>query len=174
MDLHSAVLAHFMLKERLRRLGILGCISCIIGSVVIVIHAPEERMPTSVQEIWNLATQPGHHPAKPFLHAMCFISFSYPDELVTDFFLVAYFNSISNLCSINVVNSAHIDIAFRASLWSNKLIGLLGHLFLNGFTYGNCLFFFTKIEIIHCVCGRIAAVFLALNCFLSSQGRVGM
>ncbi|XP_019169065.1 PREDICTED: probable magnesium transporter NIPA6 isoform X1 [Ipomoea nil] len=54
----SAVLAHFMLKERLQRLGILGCISCIVGSVVIVIHAPQERMPTSVQEIWNLATQP--------------------------------------------------------------------------------------------------------------------
>jgi Magnesium transporter NIPA len=48
-----------MLKERLQRLGVLGCLSCIVGSVVIVIHAPEERSPTSVQEIWDLATQPG-------------------------------------------------------------------------------------------------------------------
>jgi predicted AlkP superfamily phosphohydrolase/phosphomutase len=48
-----------MLKERLQRLGVLGCLSCIVGSVVIVIHAPEEHSPTSVQEIWDLATQPG-------------------------------------------------------------------------------------------------------------------
>ncbi|KAJ4963111.1 hypothetical protein NE237_023050 [Protea cynaroides] len=54
----SAVLAHFMLKERLQKLGVLGCVSCIVGSVVIVIHAPQEHTPNSVQEIWTLATQP--------------------------------------------------------------------------------------------------------------------
>ncbi|KAL6963743.1 hypothetical protein U1Q18_034748 [Sarracenia purpurea var. burkii] len=54
----SAVLAHFMLKERLQKMGVLGCVSCIVGSVVIVIHAPQERTLNSVQEIWTLATQP--------------------------------------------------------------------------------------------------------------------
>ncbi|KAL0383979.1 UNVERIFIED_CONTAM: putative magnesium transporter NIPA6 [Sesamum radiatum] len=54
----SAVLAHFLLKERLRQMGVLGCISCIVGSVVIVIHAPQEQTPSSVQEVWDLATQP--------------------------------------------------------------------------------------------------------------------
>lgn len=59
LELHSAVLAHFMLKERLQKLGVLGCVSCIVGSVVIVIHAPQEHTPSSVEEIWKLATQPG-------------------------------------------------------------------------------------------------------------------
>ncbi|KAK9274356.1 hypothetical protein L1049_019170 [Liquidambar formosana] len=54
----SAVLAHFILKERLHKLGILGCVMCIAGSVIIVIHAPQERPITSVQEIWSMATQP--------------------------------------------------------------------------------------------------------------------
>ncbi|KAG6401419.1 hypothetical protein SASPL_138276 [Salvia splendens] len=54
----SAVLAHFILKERLRQMGILGCVSCIVGSVVIVLHAPEEHTPSSVQEVWKLATEP--------------------------------------------------------------------------------------------------------------------
>ncbi|XP_076912944.1 putative magnesium transporter NIPA6 [Bidens hawaiensis] len=54
----SAVLAHFLLKERLKQMGILGCVSCIVGSVVVVIHAPEETTPTSVEEIWNLAIEP--------------------------------------------------------------------------------------------------------------------
>jgi drug/metabolite transporter (DMT)-like permease len=54
----SAVLAHFILKERLHTLGILGCVMCIAGSVIIVVHAPQEREITSVLEIWNMATQP--------------------------------------------------------------------------------------------------------------------
>ncbi|KAG7022108.1 putative magnesium transporter NIPA6, partial [Cucurbita argyrosperma subsp. argyrosperma] len=58
MGFSSAVLAHFILKERLHKLGILGCVMCIAGSVIIVVHAPSERPITSVQEIWNMATQP--------------------------------------------------------------------------------------------------------------------
>ncbi|CAL0326906.1 unnamed protein product [Lupinus luteus] len=54
----SAVLAHFLLRERLQKMGILGCISCIVGSIVIVIHAPQEHTPNSIEEIWDLATQP--------------------------------------------------------------------------------------------------------------------
>ncbi|CAI9106228.1 OLC1v1005338C1 [Oldenlandia corymbosa var. corymbosa] len=54
----SAVLAHFILKERLHQLGVLGCVMCIAGSVIIVIHAPQEQSISSVQEIWNIATQP--------------------------------------------------------------------------------------------------------------------
>ncbi|XP_018433327.1 probable magnesium transporter NIPA6 isoform X3 [Raphanus sativus] len=54
----SAILAHFLLKEKLKKMGVLGCVSCIVGSVVIVIHAPKEQTPNSVQEIWSLATQP--------------------------------------------------------------------------------------------------------------------
>ncbi|KAK2641055.1 hypothetical protein Ddye_022818 [Dipteronia dyeriana] len=54
----SAVLAHFILHEKLHRLGILGCVMCIAGSIVIVIHAPQESPITSVQEIWSMGTQP--------------------------------------------------------------------------------------------------------------------
>ncbi|KAF7833349.1 putative magnesium transporter NIPA6 isoform X1 [Senna tora] len=54
----SAVLAHFILKERLHQLGILGCVMCIAGSVILVIHAPKEHPIASVLEIWNMATQP--------------------------------------------------------------------------------------------------------------------
>lgn len=53
----SAVLAHFILKEKLHSLGILGCVMCIAGSIIIVIHAPQERVITSVQEIWVMAAQ---------------------------------------------------------------------------------------------------------------------
>lgn len=61
MNRKSAVLAHFILKERLRQMGVLGCVSCIVGSVVIVLHAPEEQTPSSLQEVWDLATEPGSY-----------------------------------------------------------------------------------------------------------------
>ncbi|XP_019052089.1 PREDICTED: probable magnesium transporter NIPA6 isoform X2 [Nelumbo nucifera] len=54
----SAVLAHFLLDEKLQKMGVLGCVLCIVGSTVIVLHAPEESTPSSVEEIWDLAIQP--------------------------------------------------------------------------------------------------------------------
>ncbi|PIN00409.1 hypothetical protein CDL12_27090 [Handroanthus impetiginosus] len=54
----SAVLAHFILNEKLHQLGILGCVMCVAGSIIIVIHAPQEQPISSVQEIWSMATQP--------------------------------------------------------------------------------------------------------------------
>ncbi|KAL2510886.1 putative magnesium transporter NIPA4 [Abeliophyllum distichum] len=53
----SVVLPHFILKEKLHQLGILGCVMCIVGSIIIVIHAPHEQPISSVQEIWTMATQ---------------------------------------------------------------------------------------------------------------------
>lgn len=71
MEMCSAILAHFILKERLQRMGVLGCVLCIVGSTVIVLHAPEESTPTSVEEIWELATQPGMDGG--FIHPCCCI-----------------------------------------------------------------------------------------------------
>lgn len=55
----SAILAHFMLDEKLQKMGIIGCLLCIVGSTIIVLHAPSEETVDSVEEIWELATQPG-------------------------------------------------------------------------------------------------------------------
>ncbi|KAJ3675728.1 hypothetical protein LUZ60_004770 [Juncus effusus] len=55
----SAVLAHFILSEKLHIFGIVGCILCVVGSTGIVLHAPKEREIHSVKEIWRLAIEPG-------------------------------------------------------------------------------------------------------------------
>ncbi|CAN1305518.1 Probable magnesium transporter NIPA4 [Linum perenne] len=54
----SAVLAHIILRERLHIFGVLGCALCVVGSITIVLHAPQERGIESVIEVWNLATEP--------------------------------------------------------------------------------------------------------------------
>jgi hypothetical protein len=56
--LPSAILAHIMLNEKLNVFGMLGCLMCIVGSVTIVLHSPEERVLHSVKEVWHLAAQP--------------------------------------------------------------------------------------------------------------------
>ena len=59
MPMDSAVLAHLLLNEKLQKMGMLGCLLCIVGSVVIVLHASDDSTLTSVEEIWDLAIQPG-------------------------------------------------------------------------------------------------------------------
>ncbi|XP_075501874.1 putative magnesium transporter NIPA4 isoform X2 [Primulina tabacum] len=54
----SAVLAHFILREKLHIFGILGCALCVVGSTTIVLHAPQEREIESVKEVWDLASEP--------------------------------------------------------------------------------------------------------------------
>jgi len=57
------VLAHYLLQEKLNVFGVLGCVLCIVGSMVIVLHAPEERQMGSVIEIWTYVMRPGARPA---------------------------------------------------------------------------------------------------------------
>lgn len=55
----GAVLASFMLNEELGRLGRVGCTLCLVGTVIIVVNAPEDKEIQTVDEILNYAIQPG-------------------------------------------------------------------------------------------------------------------
>ena len=49
----SAVLASYFLDEKLNLLGKIGCILCILGSTVIVIHAPQEEEVANLTEMFE-------------------------------------------------------------------------------------------------------------------------
>jgi len=55
----GAVLGSYFLKEVLGTLGKLGCAICLIGSVIIVLHAPPDQEITTIDEILHYAIQPG-------------------------------------------------------------------------------------------------------------------
>lgn len=55
----GAVLGSYFLKEVLGTLGKLGCAICLIGSVIIVLHAPPDKEIETIDEILNFAIQPG-------------------------------------------------------------------------------------------------------------------
>ena len=57
----GAVLGSYFLKERLGTLGKLGCALCLIGSVIIVLHAPPDREIQTVDEILQYAIHPGKY-----------------------------------------------------------------------------------------------------------------
>ncbi len=56
---YSAILAALFLNEHLNMDGILGCILCIIGSIVIILHAPEEVPIESSEVLLAYALKPG-------------------------------------------------------------------------------------------------------------------
>ncbi|KAL1919281.1 uncharacterized protein VTP21DRAFT_1973 [Calcarisporiella thermophila] len=55
----GAILASFLLKEELGHIGKVGCMLCLIGSAIIVFHAPEDKDIQTVDEILHYAVQPG-------------------------------------------------------------------------------------------------------------------
>lgn len=55
----GAVLAAMFLQEELGVLGKMGCAICLMGSVIIVLHAPPDKDIETVDEILNYATRPG-------------------------------------------------------------------------------------------------------------------
>lgn len=59
MDDYSAVLGVYFLNEKLGTLGKIGCATCLIGSVIIVLHAPPDKEVQTVDEILHFAIQPG-------------------------------------------------------------------------------------------------------------------
>lgn len=112
----SAVLAHFLLKERLQKMGVLGCVTCIVGSVVIVIHAPQEQTLNSVEEIWNLATQPDFlvYVAATISLVLTLILYFEPRCGQTN--ILIYLGICSLMGSLTVVSIKAIGIAVKLTL----------------------------------------------------------
>ncbi|KAL4559129.1 hypothetical protein LXL04_031263 [Taraxacum kok-saghyz] len=112
----SAVLAHFLLNEKLRKVGILGCVLCIMGSTVIVLHAPAEHAINSVEEIWDLATQPTFllYTASAIAVVLVLVLYCEPRYGHTN--MMVYIGVCSINGSITVMSVKAIGIAIKLTL----------------------------------------------------------
>ncbi|GLU02776.1 hypothetical protein SLE2022_200110 [Rubroshorea leprosula] len=148
----SAVLAHFMLKERIQKMGIVGCVSCIVGSVIIVIHAPQERTPNSVQEIWTLATQPAFliYVAAALSIVLALVLHFEPRYGQTN--ILVYLGICSLMGSLTVVSIKAIGIAIKLTLEG-----------ISQLAYPQTWFFFTVAAI--CVITQLNYLNKALDTF---------
>ena len=55
----GAVLGSYFLKEELGTLGKLGCAICLIGAIIIVLHAPPDVEIETIEQIMEYALSPG-------------------------------------------------------------------------------------------------------------------
>jgi drug/metabolite transporter (DMT)-like permease len=55
----TTILSAYFLKERLSFVGKVGCFNCIVGSVVIVLNAPEQSSVADIQEMQHFVIAPG-------------------------------------------------------------------------------------------------------------------
>jgi len=53
------VLGTYFLNERIGLLGKIGCAICLLGSIIIVLHAPPDPEIDTIDQILNYAIQPG-------------------------------------------------------------------------------------------------------------------
>ncbi|XP_022864177.1 probable magnesium transporter NIPA6 [Olea europaea var. sylvestris] len=112
----SAVLAHFLLKEKLRKVGILGCILCIVGSTIIVLHAPGEHSLSSVEEIWVLAIQPAFLLYTASAVAVTLVLVLYCEPRYGQTNIMVYIGVCSIIGSLTVMSIKAVGIAIRLTI----------------------------------------------------------
>ncbi|XP_061473467.1 magnesium transporter NIPA4 [Rhineura floridana] len=69
----SAILSSYLLGEHLNLLGKLGCMLSIVGSTVLVIHAPEEEEVTTLDEMFSKLKEPGFLAYASILLVACLV-----------------------------------------------------------------------------------------------------
>lgn len=112
----SAILAHFLLNEKLQKMGMLGCVLCIVGSVVIVLHAPDEQSLDSVEEIWELATQPAFLLYTVSAIAVVLVLITYCAPRYGQTIIMVYIGICSVVGSLTVVSIKAVGIAIKITL----------------------------------------------------------
>ncbi|KAG1102394.1 hypothetical protein G6F42_017372 [Rhizopus arrhizus] len=55
----GAIFASIFLKEKLGSIGKIGCLLSVVGALIIVLHAPEDKEVTSIDELLLYALRPG-------------------------------------------------------------------------------------------------------------------
>lgn len=119
----SDVLAHFMLGEKLQKMGMLGCLLCIVGSTEIVLHAPQERSLIYVLEIWLLAVQPAFLLYIASAMALSFFLIFYCASRHGQTNIFVYIGMCSIIGSLTVMSVKAIGIAIKLTFdGSNQFI----------------------------------------------------
>ncbi|CAM8924435.1 hypothetical protein QQ045_023079 [Rhodiola kirilowii] len=119
----SAVLAHFILNEKLHIFGVLGCVLCVVGSTTIVLHAPQERHISSVKEVWQLATEPGFlvYAILVFVLVTVLIVWFVPSHGETH--LIVYVGICSLMGSLTVMSVKAVSIALKLTFSGSNQFG---------------------------------------------------
>ncbi|KAJ6782550.1 hypothetical protein PWT90_01378 [Aphanocladium album] len=116
----GAVLGSYFLKEELGILGKLGSAICLIGAVVIVLHAPPDEEIETIDQILHYAVQPGF-----LLYALAVVAFAvFMIYRVAPFYgkknALIYLSICSTVGSISVMSAKAFGIALKITFAGNN------------------------------------------------------
>ncbi|OJT12044.1 hypothetical protein TRAPUB_11417 [Trametes pubescens] len=119
----GAILASFLLNERLGHLGRVGCALCLLGSLIIVLHAPPDKPIETVDQILHFALQPGFlfYCFVVAVFSLCMIYFVVPRYGRT--FPLVYLSICSLVGSVSVMAIKGLGVAVKLTLSGNNQFG---------------------------------------------------
>ncbi|KAJ8276296.1 hypothetical protein COCON_G00080480 [Conger conger] len=110
----SAVLSSFLLGESLNLLGKLGCVLSLLGSTIMVIHAPEEEEVTTLQLMAEKLLDPGFLVYASILLLACLVLIFYFSPRVGASNILVYISICSLLGAFTVSSVKGLGIAIRS------------------------------------------------------------
>ncbi|CAK6978482.1 magnesium transporter NIPA4 [Scomber scombrus] len=109
----SAVLSSYLLGEVLNVVGKLGCLLCVLGSILLVIHAPQEQEVTSLQDMTNKLLEPGFLVYMSAVLVLCVVLVVYFSPRVGSSNILVYISICSLLGAFTVSSVKGLAIAIQ-------------------------------------------------------------
>ncbi|XP_042373013.1 magnesium transporter NIPA3-like, partial [Plectropomus leopardus] len=119
---HSAVLSSYLLGEVLNVVGKLGCLLCVLGSVLLVIHAPQEQEVTSLQDMTSKLLEPGFLVYISAVLLLCVVLILYFSPRVGRSNILVYISICSLLGAFTVSSVKGLAIAINTVLYDISVL----------------------------------------------------
>lgn len=112
----SAVLASHFLNEKLNLLGKLGCFLCILGSTVIVIHAPHEEEVESLDMLVEKLQEPSFLVYEVLIIILAFVLACYIGPKYGHRYVVVYVLLCASVGSVTVLGCKGLGLALKEAI----------------------------------------------------------
>ncbi|KAI9057775.1 DUF803-domain-containing protein [Trametes sanguinea] len=134
----GAILASFLLDEQLGHLGRVGCALCLLGSLIIVLHAPPDKDIETVDEILHFALQPGFlfYCFVVLVFSLCMVYFVVPKYGRSN--PLVYISICSLVGSVSVMAIKGLGIAVKLTFAGNNQFGRPAT-YVFGFLVAGCI-----------------------------------
>ncbi|NXO04153.1 NIPA4 protein, partial [Rhinopomastus cyanomelas] len=110
----SAILSSYLLGERLNLLGKLGCMLSLVGSTMMVIHAPEDEEVTTLDEMLSKLKEPGFLAYGAILLALCLLLIFYLAPRYGQSNILIYLTICSVIGAFSVSSVKGLGIAIKS------------------------------------------------------------
>ncbi|KAM7374720.1 hypothetical protein PAMP_007361 [Pampus punctatissimus] len=118
----SAVLSSYLLGEVLNVVGKLGCLLCVLGSILLVIHAPQEQEVTSLHDMTNKLLEPGFLVYMSAVLVLCAVLVLYFSPRVGRSNILVYISICSLLGAFTVSSVKGLAITIQTVFYDTSVL----------------------------------------------------